>query len=329
MVEYWKSKLDKDEVDMYNRICQGILAKKQNVTLSGCSDLQNIVSVFKKVLHDHPEFYNASPQVSAAASMFGIQLDLTYLYSQQQCSSMDRAYQALVQKYRSLAGAQEIEIEKVILSELVLNTQYEINSLYNQNAMSAIYHHKAQCSGFALAFQWLMSHFGIWCISVSGQVRDPKTGTYFPHAWNIIRLSNQYYHVDPTMMLGANTQKTTPLSYHMVNCSDNTMKAAGYQWNFSSTPPCQQDMDMSSVHHSDCPTFSRLYDLHTYVSNHLKQGDVTFSFILNISQYNTDKLMHMITAIVQEKIQELNLNKSFRLTLMDNHYTIRLLQTAL
>ncbi|MCD7839608.1 MAG: hypothetical protein LUG46_03155, partial [Erysipelotrichaceae bacterium] len=51
------------------------------------------------------------------------------------------------------------------------------------------------CSGLAYAFKKLMESFNIECIVVNGELDE---GDAMLHAWNIVKLNNQYYHVDAT-----------------------------------------------------------------------------------------------------------------------------------
>lgn len=52
------------------------------------------------------------------------------------------------------------------------------------------------CSGLSWAFKQLMDEARIECICVSGYLRED---TSLGHMWTMVKLDNQYYHVDPTM----------------------------------------------------------------------------------------------------------------------------------
>lgn len=51
------------------------------------------------------------------------------------------------------------------------------------------------CSGFAWAFKRLMDEAKIECICVAGYLKEDSSTK---HQWNMIKIDNQYYHVDPT-----------------------------------------------------------------------------------------------------------------------------------
>lgn len=51
------------------------------------------------------------------------------------------------------------------------------------------------CGGLAWAFKRLMDVAGIECITVGGYLREDQS---VGHAWDLVKLDGQYYHVDPT-----------------------------------------------------------------------------------------------------------------------------------
>lgn len=51
------------------------------------------------------------------------------------------------------------------------------------------------CSGIAYAFKTLMESLNIECMVIHGQLKGDSN---MKHAWNLVRLNNQYYHVDAT-----------------------------------------------------------------------------------------------------------------------------------
>ncbi len=61
----------------------------------------------------------------------------------------------------------------------------------NHSAYGALCNRIAVCEGYAEAYQLLMDIAGIDCIYVSGDTNEP-------HAWNLLRMDDGYYHVDAT-----------------------------------------------------------------------------------------------------------------------------------
>ena len=74
------------------------------------------------------------------------------------------------------AGEQSFELEK------------QKYSLYG-----AIVKRCAVCAGYAKAYQYLMNRVGLYSVYLLGDCEDGER-----HAWNLIRLEGDYYHVDTT-----------------------------------------------------------------------------------------------------------------------------------
>lgn len=120
-----------------------------------------------------------------------------------------------------LAGASGLESaydkEKYIHDALVDKITYMFNSL-DQSAFSSIPNDYTVCCGYAKAFQYLMQKLGIPTYFVIGWGGEL-------HAWNIIKLDDEYYNVDVTW------DDTDPQTYDFFNVSDkkNLMHTRMYQ----------------------------------------------------------------------------------------------------
>ena len=92
---------------------------------------------------------------------------------------------------------------------LVAHTEYDYESYYSHSMVSdgvgeswAPFFHKksdgkfyAVCAGYAGAYKLLLNAAGIECFVIDG---GPLTGDGDGHAWNIVNISGNYYHVDTT-----------------------------------------------------------------------------------------------------------------------------------
>lgn len=97
------------------------------------------------------------------------------------------------------AGMSDYEKEKAVHDYLVLNTAYDYENYQNGTlpdisfrAAGVFLYRTAVCQGYAEAFQLLLNLIGIECYTVTG------TSGGVSHAWNIVRLDGEYYHVDVT-----------------------------------------------------------------------------------------------------------------------------------
>lgn len=329
MYEYWRERLDSKQQLLYAKLCNAVSQKKPLVE-SNISDQSSILAVYTAVVNDHPEYYWLSPTFGMAMLGLRVQLRLSYIYSPFSLASLMKEERELTEKVRALSSLSETDIEKRVLTDLILPSEYEINVKYNQNAMSVLHFKKAQCSGFASAFKWAMDLLSIPCIRVNGELLDPKSGSYAQHSWNIICINGEYYHADPTNMLGANRVKTASPCFRFINCSDATMKSYNYRWDTAAVPRCTRELPLTSEAQAandtrgNIPSFSRLFELYSYVFEQLSAKNTVFTIVLNIPQYSTQKLANTLMGIVSEKATELRLRLHCQITTLGNEYKVEI-----
>lgn len=95
-------------------------------------------------------------------------------------------------------GMSDYEIAKALHDYLALNNEYDMR-YYSGNvpaisytAYGALVNRTSVCAGYALAYERLMDQVGIPCEYVTGMT----TNGY--HAWNIVQIDGEWYHVDVT-----------------------------------------------------------------------------------------------------------------------------------
>ncbi|MGN1328382.1 MAG: fibronectin type III domain-containing protein [Eubacterium sp.] len=176
-------------------------------TMLSKSEMKNSINQF---------FMNASSDSISVSSVDGDyirwQLDgysMQYVYN-------DGKYSVDMDLYYNDSAEEERETDKAIkeyLSSLDLNSYsdyellkefhdhildvcdynyYNMNANYNYSCYGVFKKGKAVCQGYALAFYRLCKEVGF---DVRISVSDPNEGC---HAWNLVRLDNEYYYVDTT-----------------------------------------------------------------------------------------------------------------------------------
>lgn len=93
-------------------------------------------------------------------------------------------------------GMSDYEIAKALHDYLALNNEYDMRYYsggmprISYTAYGALVNRTSVCAGYALAYERLMDQVGIPCEYVTGMT----TNGY--HAWNIIQIDGEWYHVD-------------------------------------------------------------------------------------------------------------------------------------
>lgn len=112
---------------------------------------------------------------------------------------LDELVDTIIKKVVSQSSS---DYEKILAVHdyLVLNTAYDYDN-YRRNripresftARGALVYGVAVCSGYSYAFQRLLDELGIENLYVSGEA-----GTGGGHAWNMVKLDGEWYHIDAT-----------------------------------------------------------------------------------------------------------------------------------
>ncbi len=93
---------------------------------------------------------------------------------------------------------EDVRIETEIHDRLILHNTYDTtyNAPHTHDLYGALVNGTSVCDGYAKAFQYLLYCVGIQCFTVSGVATSD--GGAENHAWNVVRLSGDYYYVDVT-----------------------------------------------------------------------------------------------------------------------------------
>ncbi len=137
----------------------------------------------------------------------------------------------------------EYEKELAIHDFIVTQTQYDssaigadentVTSPDNDNPYGTLITNKSICSGYSSTFQLMMDMVGIECITVEGTAHQ---GTE-EHAWNMVKLDDEWYVVDVTWDDPVSNGKDTGrVSYTFFNVTSDFIRNYDHQWNEDGIP---------------------------------------------------------------------------------------------
>jgi restriction system protein len=115
----------------------------------------------------------------------------------------------------------EICIHDYLCTNIRYDTQHrkhEDDNILAHTIWGVFLKRKAVCDGISKAFKYLCNAFGIKCIVAKGRVNE---GDKENHAWNIVKIFGQPYHVDVTWDL--NRYDGESCIYHYLNLPDEMM----------------------------------------------------------------------------------------------------------
>mgnify|MGYP001053186316 FL=1 len=151
--------------------------------------------VISAVYNDHPELFWL--ETSYACKHLGngqcMEIDLQFNRTARHLEQENAVFEAAAAEILSQAEAFDsaYDQERYVHDALLHKVDYVRSAEMNQSAYSTLVNGRTVCAGYARAFQYLMQQLGIPCYYCTGYAGEE-------HAWNIIKLEEDYYNVDTT-----------------------------------------------------------------------------------------------------------------------------------
>lgn len=171
---------------------------EEDITISTLNT-EEIDKVFQCVLLDHPEIFYVDGYTYSRYLENDVLQRITftgiYLYTAEEVAEREELLEEAVLYYLSELSSDATDYEKVkyVYEMIITKTDYNLEAVDNQNICSVLLTNQSVCQGYAKTMQYLLQKIGIESILVIGSVKDGEG-----HAWNIVKIDDAYYHVDPT-----------------------------------------------------------------------------------------------------------------------------------
>ncbi len=209
-------------VKTYRELASGIKERKESIPLSAGISEKELSTVWSCCLADYPQYF----WVGSRYKYYRVDNKVTkiepeYTVTEQELSNARAEFDRSV--YDLLRGIttsmSQYEIEKTLHDRLILHCKYEESS-HAHTAYGALVDGTAVCEGIAKAFQHLCRSVGIETLFVVGRSDNPNSGKSEGHAWNIVKIDGNYYHVDVTWDNVGEPEKDQ-IHYAWFNLSDS------------------------------------------------------------------------------------------------------------
>lgn len=209
---YYKSLTDKQR-DIYEKIVAGCVNYESTIKLNN-NNQNDVYLAQSAVSYDHPEFYwlNSFVITTRLNNVVSISFEVPN-------DAQDRIERAndRVSAIISSSGTTDVERVKYFYDWIIDNTEYGDNK-NSQDMTSVFIDGVSVCAGYSKAFLYLCQKAGIECIYVPGFTKNNIS-----HAWNLIKLNNNYYWVDTTWgdpVFADLKDNITNYNYFLVSDSD-------------------------------------------------------------------------------------------------------------
>lgn len=197
--QYYYSKLSKSDKKNYNLLYEGIKSSDKSVQFDKMTT-EKIEELSSYVRSDHPELFWVEPEFTYMQLKEGKAMSVypKYNMKKKQVKAMKKQLEEI--RDGIIAGIQsedEYTKVKMVYDYVTQNFEYIEGSVNNQNIMSALINKQTVCAGYAKTVQYLLLSMGMECTLIEGATIDDPNAA-IGHAWNMVKVNNDYYYLDAT-----------------------------------------------------------------------------------------------------------------------------------
>jgi len=203
--KFFYNQLDEEGQVIYHELRNGLLRSDEQMQLD-TDNANNVHEIFRFVMFDNPEIFWVSGTASATVSRWSDGSAYTvfepeYVHTGEAKEAMQAEIDEAVEAFLASVepGLSEYELVRVVYEYIISTTEYNLESTDNQNIYSVFANRESVCAGFSKAAQLLLSRLGIFATYVVGDAYVPGVSSEpIPHAWNLVRVNDEYYFLDVT-----------------------------------------------------------------------------------------------------------------------------------
>lgn len=254
-VKFYYDKLPAEKKNVYMQMYKGLREHKKRITIKASHSAistDDLMFIFKCLYNDTPSFYFVDLSKCRFIRIpMGYVFIKDFFYSEEKIAEYDKAIIDGLKTFKSRYIKDEMsdyEKEMVIHDYLVKTVTYDEESIKEEeeedqrlrhgeiyNILGPLLRKKAVCWGIACAFKLLCDYCQIKCFVIIGDSL-PFTGGSAGHAWNIVRLDNENYHVDVTWDI--KKKGDISFAYDYLNLDDHLIRF-NHTWDDEIYPPCK------------------------------------------------------------------------------------------
>lgn len=231
---YYYQQLNQKEKAIYQAFYKGVMSHQDIIPVPAKGKLSDATfnRVFMAMTRDNPLifFLNQSACSWASDKFSHVAICPQYFFSEKKVKEYKRKIESVVNQLiadlRLLEGT-DYDKEKKVHDWMCQNIEYDFDGsdlkqpvrlIASHNIIGVFAHHKAQCEGIAKAAKVLLNAVDVKCIVATGE--SNRNHQYEKHAWNIVEVEQNPYHLDVTWDIGASDRKNGTIAYDYFNLTD-------------------------------------------------------------------------------------------------------------
>lgn len=197
--QYYYHRLPPTQQEAYRRLLAGLRELAPVIRIPRLPG-EALSTLFFQLRLDHPEiFYAVGFSCRAAPGAENFEFVPEYMFSKGKIREQQKALEARVARLiRPVQDKSEPEKEAHIHNFILTQVRYDkLKKPYSHEVIGPLTNGVGVCEGIAKTVKLLCDALGMTCIIAISDC-DRENGERYLHAWNVIRLGKQYYHLDAT-----------------------------------------------------------------------------------------------------------------------------------
>lgn len=202
---YGRYKLPSEYKKVYDAVT-GAIEKREIQVQVEAIPREAIRLIWQALEIDNPQFYYVKfDSWSALRSDTSCTLLIEYTIPLEEQHMLDQKLAAICSFLkRKAVGKNQKETAQILHDWLVYQRkygQYEGKTETAYNILGPLIYGEAVCEGYAKAYKYLCDALKLRCMVVHGTAKSSVNGKEEGHAWNVVRVDGNFYHVDVTFDL--------------------------------------------------------------------------------------------------------------------------------
>ena len=199
MEAYYYQRMSKAHQAAYHAMKTGFTALSPSFVVPKLEN-RELSEIFFKLRLDCPDiFYVTGFTYRFYPGADHVELVPEYLFEKSKIKEHQKALSSRVTKLvRPAQNLSPIEKERYIHDFICQNVRYDkLKKPYSHEIIGPLGQGVGVCEGIAKSVKILCDALGIWCIIAISEAA-PEQGIKYRHAWNIVKLDGQFFHLDAT-----------------------------------------------------------------------------------------------------------------------------------
>lgn len=195
----WFSGLSNEGKHAYNLILSSIYSMPEEIEINRV-DSETLDEVFYALMSDNPDLFFVGRKCTVRTAGARTWFSIDYLIGKEDYARMKKELDAVCEEViGSLTDSSdrwqtELEIHDYIIDNC---TYSEENTAIDSSAYGALVNGRAACEGYSKAAKLLLDAAGFENTVITG-ISESEKGQSGPHMWNVVKLGDDWYHLDCT-----------------------------------------------------------------------------------------------------------------------------------